>query len=73
MVNAQITHLFKKWNFYVGGENLANFKQKNPIIAAQDPFGSQFDANRVWGPIMGWNVYVGLRFAVKQKESEGTE
>ena len=68
MVNAQITHLFKKWNFYVGGENLANFKQKNPIIAAQDPFGSQFDANRVWGPIMGWNVYVGIRFSVKQKE-----
>lgn len=68
MLNAQITHLYKKWNFYVGGENLANFKQKNPIIAAQDPFGSHFDANRVWGPIMGWNVYVGVRFSVKQKE-----
>jgi outer membrane receptor protein involved in Fe transport len=67
MVNAQITHIYKKWNFYLGGENLANFKQVNPIIDAQNPFGSQFDANRVWGPIMGWNVYAGIRFAIKQK------
>jgi hypothetical protein len=67
MVNAQITHIYKKWNFYLGGENLANFKQSNPIIDAQNPFGTTFDANRVWGPIMGWNVYAGLRFAIKQK------
>ena len=66
MINAQITHIYKKWNFYLGGENLANFKQANPIIDAQNPFGSSFDANRVWGPIMGWNVYVGVRFSVKQ-------
>jgi outer membrane receptor protein involved in Fe transport len=65
MVNGQITHIYKKWNFYIGGENLANFKQANPIIDAQNPFGSSFDANRVWGPIMGWNVYAGVRFAVK--------
>jgi outer membrane receptor for ferrienterochelin and colicins len=65
MVNAQITHIYKKWNFYAGGENLANFKQMNPIIDALNPFGSQFDANRVWGPIMGWNVYAGVRYAIK--------
>jgi outer membrane receptor for ferrienterochelin and colicins len=65
MVNAQITHIYKKWNFYAGGENLANFKQMNPIIDAQNPFGSLFDANRVWGPIMGWNVYAGVRYAIK--------
>ena len=65
MINAQITHIYKKWNFYVGGENLANFKQLNPIIDAQNPFGSQFDANRVWGPIMGWNMYAGVRYAMK--------
>lgn len=70
MVNAQITYLYKKWNIYLGGENLANFKQKNPIISAQDPFGNNFDANRVWGPIMGWNMYVGVRFSVKQKTKE---
>ena len=67
MVNAQITHIYKKWNFYIGGENLANFKQVNPIIDAQNPFGSEFDANRVWGPIMGWNLYAGIRFAIKEK------
>ena len=67
MVNSQITHIYKKWNFYLGGENLANFRQLNPIIDAHNPFGSSFDANRVWGPIMGWNVYMGVRYAIKQK------
>lgn len=65
MVNSQITHIYKKWNFYLGGENLTNFKQVNPIVDAQNPFGSSFDANRVWGPIMGWNVYAGVRYALK--------
>ncbi|MFM6934225.1 MAG: TonB-dependent receptor domain-containing protein [Flavobacteriales bacterium] len=68
MLNSQITHIYKKWNFYLGGENLTNFKQANPIIDAANPFGSNFDANRVWGPIMGWNVYVGLRYSIKNKK-----
>jgi outer membrane receptor protein involved in Fe transport len=69
MLNAQITHIFKRWDFYLGGENLTNFKQKNPIIDAANPFGSNFDATRVWGPIMGINVYAGVRYSIKQKKS----
>ncbi len=66
MINAQITHVFKKWDFYLGGENLSNFKQKNAIIDAENPFGSNFDATRIWGPIMGINVYAGVRYSLKR-------
>ena len=69
MLNGQITHIFKRWDFYLGGENLTNYKQKNPIIDAANPFGSNFDATRVWGPIMGINLYAGVRYSIKQKKS----
>ena len=68
MINAQITHVFKKWDFYLGGENLSNFKQKNAIIDAENPFGSNFDATRIWGPIMGINIYAGVRFSILRKK-----
>jgi outer membrane receptor for ferrienterochelin and colicins len=67
IVNAQITHIYKKWNFYLGGENLTNFRQMNPIVDAANPFGSNFDATRIWGPVMGINVYLGVRYALKLK------
>jgi outer membrane receptor protein involved in Fe transport len=68
MVNAQLTHVFKKWEFYLGGENLTNFKQQHPIIESQKPFGNNFDATRIWGPIMGINIYGGVRFSIKHKK-----
>ncbi|MEN9400360.1 MAG: hypothetical protein RL632_1463 [Bacteroidota bacterium] len=67
IVNAQITHIYKKWNFYVGGENLTNYRQLNPIVDAANPFGANFDATRIWGPVMGINVYLGVRYALKLK------
>lgn len=60
-INAQITRGFLKWELYLGGENLTGFKQPNPIMYANDPFGSMFDASMVWGPITGQMVYVGFR------------
>jgi outer membrane receptor for ferrienterochelin and colicins len=66
ILNAQITYVYKKWDFYLGGENLTNYTQNNPIIDAQNPFSSSFSATRIWGPIMGRNIYAGIRFAIKQ-------
>ena len=60
-----MTKYFKKWSIYVGGENLLAYKQDNPIVAADDPFGEYFDASMVWGPIMGRKLYLGLRFAIE--------
>ena len=68
-LNTQITYRTKKMEFYLGGENLTNYKQENPIVDPQNPFGSSFDATRAWGPIIGYNLYFGIRFAIaKSKE-----
>jgi hypothetical protein len=64
-VNAQVSRAFPKFEVYLGGENLLNFKQPNPIINAQDPFGKYFDAGQVWGPIVGRMIYAGVRVKVK--------
>lgn len=72
ILNAQITHVFKKWDFYIGGENLTNYKQKDALIDPQNPFGSYFDATRVWAPIQGVNVYVGVRFKLRQAQLSST-
>jgi outer membrane receptor for ferrienterochelin and colicins len=63
-LNAQITRTFPKWDVYLGGENLNNFKQKNPIMGAADPFGKYFDAGMVWGPVAGRMIYAGMRFKI---------
>lgn len=61
-MNAQIS---KTWNekleLYIGGENLTNYLQPSPIIGAANPFSGPFDASMVWGPVMGRNIYAGLR------------
>lgn len=63
-INAQITHSFDFLDLYLGVENLTNFKQNNPIISADNPFGEYFDSSLVWGPIEGRKFYIGLRLSV---------
>lgn len=60
-LNLQITRNFRHWSIYVGGENLTNYRQKNPIIDAADPWGKGFDATMVWGPLTGIMGYLGVR------------
>lgn len=62
--NAQITRTFPKWDIYLGGENLANFRQKDPIMGAGDPFGQHFDAGMAWGPVVGRMIYAGMRYKI---------
>lgn len=68
LVNAQVIHNFKKFEVYLGGENILHYRQNNPIIDAQNPFSETFNATRVWGPVFGSNVYAGFRFSIEQKE-----
>lgn len=65
LMNAQVTKRFKIWEIYVGAENLTNYRQKNPIIGASDPFGEYFDASMIWGPIQERKFYVGLRLTIE--------
>ena len=64
-LSAQVTRYFRRWSVYIGGENLTNFKQKNPIIDASNPWGENFDATMVWGPMHGAKAYIGLRLTSK--------
>jgi hypothetical protein len=70
MVNSQVTHIYKKWDFYLGGENLSNYRQKHPIIDAQNPFSSSFDATEIWGPVMGITIYGGIRYQIKKEKKK---
>ena len=65
-LNAQITKVFSpKFEVYLGGENITNVRQPNPILGADDPFGANFDSTFVYGPIFGSMYYAGLRFKIK--------
>jgi outer membrane receptor for ferrienterochelin and colicin len=66
VINTQITRFFKRWEVYLGAENLTNYTQNNPIIAADDPFGKYFDSSIIWGPVSGIKVYAGFRFMIKE-------
>jgi outer membrane cobalamin receptor len=63
--NAQITKYFKKWEMYIGAENLFDFTQKDPIISVSDPYGNDFDSALIWGPIHSRKIFLGIRFAIK--------
>ena len=63
-LNAQVTFKWKAWEVYLGGENLLNFIQMNPIIAGDAPFSNQFDASLIWGPLRGAMAFTGVRFVL---------
>lgn len=61
LLGAQLTRWFRHFSIYAGGENLTGKKQRNPVVDAANPWGSQFDSNMLWGPISGAMGYVGIR------------
>ena len=64
-LNAQVTKVFsERFEVYLGGENITNFRQTDPIISADDPFGPTFDTTLVYGPVFGSMYYAGLRFNI---------
>ncbi len=65
-INAQVTRVFSdKFEVYIGGENISNYRQHRVILGADDPFGSNFDSTIVYAPIYGRMIYAGLRFTLK--------
>jgi outer membrane cobalamin receptor len=61
---AQITKNTKRFDLYIGAENILDFKQQNPILNADLPFGQDFDSSLVWGPIIGRKIYAGIRWRI---------
>lgn len=65
IVNLQVRKVIsQQFEFYFGGENLANVSQHHPIMNWQNPVGNDFDAGYAWGPTNGRTVYAGLRWSV---------
>jgi outer membrane cobalamin receptor len=62
---AQITKKFKHFDVYLGGENLTNFRQLDPISEYWKPYHTHFDASMAWGPVVGITVYAGIRLTIK--------
>ena len=60
-LSAQITREFRHFSVYVGGENLTNYRQPNPIINADIPWGANFEPTLIWGPVHGIMAYAGIR------------
>lgn len=66
LLHAQITKVFShKFEVYLGGENLTNVQQNNPVLASDNPFGANFDTTIVFQPIFGRAIYAGFRFKIK--------
>ena len=59
---AQVSRKIKKLDLYLGCENIGNYKQEHPILAADHPFSTAFNSSVVWGPLMGRKFYIGLRW-----------
>ncbi len=65
LLNAQITRVFSNtFELYVGGENIGNFTQNNPILSSNDPFGPYFDSTLLYGPVLRSLYYVGFRYKI---------
>lgn len=65
--NTSINRFFNTFELYGGAENLFDFTQHNPIIAASDPTSIYFDATQVYAPMMGRRIYAGLRWWINKK------
>lgn len=68
MFNMQVTRTFRHFSFYVGGENLTNYRQPMAVINADNPWSNTFDPTMIWGPVRGIMVYAGIRANLFGKE-----
>ncbi|HVX52291.1 MAG TPA: TonB-dependent receptor [Chitinophagaceae bacterium] len=65
VMDAQVSKTVKQLELYAGVEDLNNYHQQQLIVDAANPFGHNFDASIVWGPVYGRMFYAGLRFRIK--------
>ncbi len=63
-LNVQLTREFRHFSIYVGGENLTNYRQPDPIINASNPWNATFEPTMIWGPVHGVMVYGGIRMKI---------
>ncbi|MDW5288258.1 TonB-dependent receptor plug domain-containing protein [Formosa sp. PL04] len=67
ILNAQFTYNLNSVELYAGCENIFDFRQDQPILSWEDPFGEYFDTSSVWGPTRGREFYLGVRYKIPGK------
>lgn len=67
LVSTQATYRLATVDLYLGCENIGGFRQANPIIGSDNPFGRHFDLSSVWGPIRGREFYAGVRYKIARQ------
>ncbi len=65
LLNTQVTYRWNALDLYAGVENLLNFRQNNPVIDPEHPFGQYFDTSYIWGPVKGREFYAGIRYTLQ--------
>lgn len=67
LINAQVTKSFSKsFEVYLGGENINNRVQVNPVLAADAPFSPFFDSTISYAPVLGEIYYLGFRYKLNK-------
>ncbi|HRW76283.1 MAG TPA: TonB-dependent receptor, partial [Saprospiraceae bacterium] len=64
LLSGQVNWVRGNLDIYLGGENLGNVTQPFPIIDWQNPGSEHFDASRVYAPVIGTRVYMGIRYSL---------
>lgn len=67
-LDAQFSYNFPQFELYAGCENIFDFRQSQPIVATDDPFGPYFDTSLNWGPTRGREFYIGVRFFIDRSK-----
>ena len=74
LLNIQYATKFRRWVFDATAQlngpariptqtgDLADDRQHDPILNADNPYSTGFNSMNVWGPLMGRKFYIGLRF-----------
>ncbi len=65
LLNTQVTYRWNTLDLYAGVENLLNFRQSDPVIDPEHPFGQYFDTSYIWGPVKGRELYAGIRYTLQ--------
>lgn len=71
LLNAQVNFRPNTfWDIYIGGENLTNYRQPHALIDSENPFGNNFDAGLIYGPVDGVRLYAGFRYVIPYAKSD---
>ncbi|MDY5970010.1 MAG: TonB-dependent receptor [Bacteroidales bacterium] len=67
-LNMQVTREFRHLSLYLGGENLNNYRQPEPVLNAVNPWSPTFEPTLIWGPVNGIMLYAGIRMNLKNSQ-----